>query len=433
MDVKKSLSFRIDETIEHFLLFVVRYFRTLFTIIKSPLSPEGILNNTESTPALFARPLSFLAIGAFAFSLLISVYPMGLMGMTDLIWFTDDIKEEIRHNWKQAISITSLVTVGMPVIFSVTGIASLSGFIFFTDARVRKKWFEANCYAFGFQSIMFLVVLSLDSILFSFVAIFRFLEYIPLTEDDLSSVLLLILITTVSVSYIWPLMFISSSFVQLKQFGHTGHLRKTWLTGGVYFFIMLYVYAGAASVLPYLDSKFFLKPEADITISDAVFLDYDKENEVLYLDLELIVNNVLSNDLLIDVKSSDYEFELQMSGEESEHIQDIATENLELNYPSTLSGVIRIEKNSYEILSMRLPMCNVKQFYCTVLKMENAIHMTDEAGIENSHLYLSVTANVVSSSTDLTTSQYVDIDSIYHLIAGSGEHGNDLCIDFETQ
>ena len=102
----------------------------------------------------FVRPLTFLAIGGFVFSVTISVYPKGLLGLINIIWFSDEISAVILSRWQEALSVTGLLIAAFPVLLTVTSVAALAGQTFRSEKR-RSEFLSLNCYLFGYQYFLF--------------------------------------------------------------------------------------------------------------------------------------------------------------------------------------------------------------------------------------------------------------------------------------
>ena len=159
---KKRMSVQIDETIEGFLKFLFRYLQTFPQVLLSTFRPELLLKESAADPPKIVKPLTYLSLGAFAFALMMEAYPSGLSGMIDLIWVTDDIRGTVRDGWKEAISITTLVTKGFPILVTVGAAGGVFGRLLFRDAIDQQRWRHLTCYAFGFQTALLFLLFSLS-------------------------------------------------------------------------------------------------------------------------------------------------------------------------------------------------------------------------------------------------------------------------------
>jgi hypothetical protein len=160
----KTLTDRIEETIEGILRFVIRFFRTVIVILFIPWASDRILLRADQSKKEYVRPLTFLAIGGFVFSVTISVYPKGFLGLIDIVWYNEQINETILQRWQEALSVTGLVIAAFPILLTVTTGAALAGLAFQSSWR-REEFFSLNCYFFGYQyfllfSYFFSVILS---------------------------------------------------------------------------------------------------------------------------------------------------------------------------------------------------------------------------------------------------------------------------------
>lgn len=152
-DPSRSLSDKVEETIEGAVRFVVRFLRTTCIILFRPLACERILLAPERGNRRFIRPMSFLAIGGFVFSLTLSVYPKGLLGMVNLIWFDEEVNQAILSRWQEAISVSGLLLAAFPVLISVALTAGLASRLI-PDLRQRRQFVVLNGYLFGFQCFL---------------------------------------------------------------------------------------------------------------------------------------------------------------------------------------------------------------------------------------------------------------------------------------
>jgi hypothetical protein len=146
----KTLSDKIEETIEGVLRFGARFSRTAAVMLFRPLTCERTLLRAEHVEKRYVRPLSFLAIGGFVFSLTISVYPKGFLGLINIIWFGEEVGQTVLNRWQEAMSISGLLIAAFPVLFTVALGAHLAGLAIRSDLG-RAEFFSLNCYLFGYQ------------------------------------------------------------------------------------------------------------------------------------------------------------------------------------------------------------------------------------------------------------------------------------------
>ena len=71
----RKISEGIENTLEGFLKFLLRYFRTLWVVSVAPHRSLAIAYESRSDYSWLVHSLTFLAIGSFLFALLIGVYP----------------------------------------------------------------------------------------------------------------------------------------------------------------------------------------------------------------------------------------------------------------------------------------------------------------------------------------------------------------------
>jgi hypothetical protein len=148
-DPSRTLSDKVEETIEGVLRFAVRFFRTLVIILFRPLACERILLGAMRSNRTLVRPLTFLAIGGFVFSLTISVYPKGFLGLINIIWYDEEINKVISERWQEALSVTGLIIAAFPVLLTVSACAGLVGRAL--SPGHRSQFLALNSYLFGYQ------------------------------------------------------------------------------------------------------------------------------------------------------------------------------------------------------------------------------------------------------------------------------------------
>lgn len=149
----KTLSDRIEETVEGLLRFALRLSRTIGVILFKPIVCDKLLLCTDDRPRRYVRPLTFLAIGGFIFSIIISVYPKGFLGLVNIFWFDDEVGETIFDRWQEAVSITGLLLAAFPALLTVSAGAALAGQVIRSPQR-RSEFFSLSCYLFGYQCFL---------------------------------------------------------------------------------------------------------------------------------------------------------------------------------------------------------------------------------------------------------------------------------------
>ncbi|MEL7398084.1 MAG: hypothetical protein AAFN44_17120 [Pseudomonadota bacterium] len=156
-----TISERIESAVEGLLSFFVRFGRTTWTIFRYPLTGVQRAAVVDSSSRTYVLPLSYLAIGGFAFALVISAYPFGFLNLLDIIWFDDDISAILYERFQEAFTITGLLSAAFPVFFCVTICASLAKLVLFKPGE-RHTFTRLNHYAFGYQTfILFVPMVSL--------------------------------------------------------------------------------------------------------------------------------------------------------------------------------------------------------------------------------------------------------------------------------
>ena len=156
MSTGPTISERIESAVEGLLSFFVRFGRTTWTIFRYPLTGVQHAAMVDAASRTYVLPLSYLAIGGFAFALVISAFPFGFLNLLDIIWFDDDISEIIYERFQEAFTITGLLSAAFPVFFCVTICASLAKRVLCKPGE-RHTFTRLNHYAFGYQTFILFV------------------------------------------------------------------------------------------------------------------------------------------------------------------------------------------------------------------------------------------------------------------------------------
>jgi hypothetical protein len=297
-DEKKSVSLKIDETIESVLGFLGRYFKTLGRLTIRPYDPQPLLAAAATSPPVFVPPLTFLTIGAFLFALLIDVYPRGFAGLVDFIWMTEEIRGNVRERWKDAFTPTTLITAGLPTVIAITSIAALAGRLLLREAADRTAWFNAACYAFGYQTAAIFLIISLESLHAGLEIAFPFLSAIRLGDQGASAIALTILAIAVAAALFVPLVLLSATLIAL---GNQRRLRRIAMLSAAFVFwaAAQYFYAAVASVLPELSARYFPKARPRIMIFEEIAAARDRRAAAF--TFQLLVENKTDEDVLVEL------------------------------------------------------------------------------------------------------------------------------------
>lgn len=166
MSTAPTISERIEAAVEGLLSFFVRLGRTTWTLFLHPLIGVQRAAAAEAVSRTYVLPLSYLAIGGFAFALVISAFPFGFLYLLDIIWFFDDISRVIYEEFEyeriqEALSITGFLSVAFPVFFCVTICTSLAKWLLCRRDE-RHTFMRLSYYVFGYQTFMlFLPIVAL--------------------------------------------------------------------------------------------------------------------------------------------------------------------------------------------------------------------------------------------------------------------------------
>jgi hypothetical protein len=305
-DPKKSASLKVDETIEAVLRFLLRYLRTLGRLTCHPRQAMPLLADQEADPPVVIRPLTFLTIGAFLFALLIDVYPEGRI--YDYIWVAGEIRENVNKRWKEAISLTTLITAGLPTIIATAVVGAASARLFFRDQLQRSAWFDLTCYAVGYQTAMVFVILSLESVVSGLVIVFPWLERIALPDALQGWLSLALLVTLAAASIVVPLLLLASFLVAARHPPTRGKAAAVLLAALAYWVAAQYVYTAVASVLPQLNSRYFPKPVADAYALDSP--RYDMNGDRVRISFAFLIENKTDEDVLLELDGTSFEIHL---------------------------------------------------------------------------------------------------------------------------
>lgn len=307
MAAEKSISDKIDDTIDGVLMFVLRYLRTVAGITRRPHRARRLLNSSTDRNSGIVKPLTFLVIGAFLFALLIDVYPRGFAGLLDFIWLVDEIKANIRARWKEAISVTDLVTAGLPTVLVVALLGAVSGRVFFTTNDDRMRWFHLTCYAFGYQMAVIFLVFSLDSIAAG-IGIVLPGSPVGISEDVASAISLGVLTAVVLIALFVPLVLLGSGLSESWPRRTLRSVTVSWAGAIVYWALVQYLYAGVASVIPELNQRYFPNAEPGLVVYEV-----RRDDEPGAFSFVLAIDNPSAEDAILEIDASDLTIDLARS------------------------------------------------------------------------------------------------------------------------
>lgn len=428
MERIKGLSVKIDETIEHFLLFLGRYGQTVYSIARYPLSPQRLLNDYEQTTHSFVRPLTFLTIGAFCFSLLISVFPKGIEALPYILFEADSVKALLKERWKDAFSITTLFTTGMPTILTVVLISKLSGKLFYKDAVIRTKWFHLNCYAFGGQMILIFAIFFLDAAIESFVILVPSLEDIQLNDEAFAWLGGSLLLATIFVALFCPLLVLASGYFKLSMLGQ---LNSATIRGIIlaicYYIFALYMYPAIASLLPSLEEKYFPAPEPEGRIVGYKSEIFSPEKDLYSFDFSLLIDNPLDKDFSMEIEPHEIEFQWGIDADEPEESWALHGSTVSLKEPFSLTNIAIIRKNTKEKLLIGLDGVELARIYCEAAVLSQAQDDSHVEGLLNS-LSLRIEIDGIDETQlvdmdEFFSSDFIEIDEILVLCRSRSDLG----------
>ena len=146
----KTISERIEGVVDGILRFLIRLVRTSWVILTRPFGWTTILEDADPAERKFILPLTYLVLGGFIYTLIISVYPTGFTNLLDILWFDEEIGQTLKARLKEATSITGLIAAAFPVFLTVTIFAGVAGLLI-KDQEHRQTFRRINYYAFGFH------------------------------------------------------------------------------------------------------------------------------------------------------------------------------------------------------------------------------------------------------------------------------------------
>lgn len=366
----KSLSVKIDDTIEGLLLFFLRFLATHGHIALKPYRSNILVGSLQKDPPLYTRPLTFLAIGAFLFSLLIDVYPAGFSGLMDLMWFGDEFKVNVSERWKEALTLTTLITTGLPVILAVSLLAGASSRLLFKDEKSRSFWFAINCYSFGYWITILFILMSIDILLSGVVVLLPFLNGITIPETISTPLLVLGLLVIVILVFVVPLVLITNSYFELRELVTLRNKIIAFPFVLVYWFMGVYLIAQSASIVPDLTNTYFPTAVPEVMIFEEMKLEHHPDSDSVDVYFQVIVENKTKKDLLLELTNNQISIDLS-TGPEDPTIESWPTDKLILlgaiNKLKTNRTIISKESN--QLIDLKTTIFNWRNFYCQSYKL----------------------------------------------------------------
>ncbi|WP_193181149.1 hypothetical protein [Nisaea sediminum] len=361
----KSLSVRIDDTIEGVLRFLLRFFVTYGRVAFLPARSGVLVSALSADPPLYTRPLTFLAIGAFLFSLLIDVYPAGFAGLIDLIWFSDELKVNFSKRWKEALTLTTLITTGLPVIVAVAGLAGASSRLLFKGEPERAGWFAISCYSFGYIIISLFLLMSVETVFDGIAILFPFFKEISVPEPIENILLVICGLLMLLLVLISPMIFLAGAFFSFK--GKSSGAERVAQSGFVFIYGVFGVYliSQAASVVPDLSKTYFPDPVPEAMIFEEFKFDLDQDSDALDVSFQVIVENKLNEDHVLELSGHQVQIVLSRSPDEL-GVESWYADNLVLtNQGATFQNSREIiPKKSNRLVDLKATFPGWSSFYC---------------------------------------------------------------------
>lgn len=305
----RTISEAIESSVESILNFALRLVRTTWVMFRHPLRGVQIIAAEDTQSRNFILPLTFLAIGGFCFTLVISAYPFGLLNLFDIIWFSDDIPKIILERINEAFTISGLLITAFPVFVCVTICAGLAQRVL-APKHERATFLRLSYYAFGYQAFVFF--LPLIAIVFAdvLVSAINGPYVVGLISDTASDAIA----NTISIA--GALMMLSGIVLPLTaltywrfQFVQSDPSTANYLRLGMtpVFVVLVFGLVTYASSLPTLFNEMFDEPapvvEVD-TIGDPALILRQHEDGSIYgvAKINLLIHNNPSSALIREVR-----------------------------------------------------------------------------------------------------------------------------------
>lgn len=348
-----TISEKIENAVEGLLRFGSRMFNTSWLMMRHPLRCGDILLQADRTEKRYVLPLSYLTIGGFIFTLVIAVYPFGILNMLDLIWFDEDISRNIYQNFANAFSITGLLTAAFPVFLSVTIVTYLGQHIF-AEADNRADFAVISYYVFGYQALFFFIVLFSLLFLDVLISAINGPYVIELVDDALQALIVNIIFVVLFI--IWVSAILTPAFALTSwcfrawkaQKTKAGFLRMAAMP--LYAFLMLTVISYAASLPSVLKDKVADEP-ATVELDFIGDLSIDmagnpSDGYVATVTIDLIVDNAPDAILVSEKRNVSLFIELEREGGETDRF--FASETV-LEEHGQLAQFIHIDRQQSKI------------------------------------------------------------------------------------
>lgn len=176
---KTTLSEKIEDAFLGVLRFLRKYIYTHWIMLRHPLSGSDKLLKNINDPTVFSRPVTFLAIGGFIFTLIFSAFPYGGAELLNIIWFDSEISEKLHDRWSEALTITGLITAAFPVLIAVVSISTMYGYNIFPESK-RSEFVSLNSYYFGLFSFFIFSLFIIPTV----ASLFSHLGFKPSEKDE---------------------------------------------------------------------------------------------------------------------------------------------------------------------------------------------------------------------------------------------------------
>jgi hypothetical protein len=140
----------VETGVEGFLLFLVRYFRTGFSVLTAPRrTARRLLADRHAPKPVFVLPLTYLSIGLFLLSLMGQVAGTSIL---DWIWFVDDLAGKVTEALSKEVSLVKVAVQALPGVVVVACFAAVLRLSLRRAPMSKRMVTFVLSYAFGAQA-----------------------------------------------------------------------------------------------------------------------------------------------------------------------------------------------------------------------------------------------------------------------------------------
>ncbi|MBA4211635.1 MAG: hypothetical protein C0449_00990 [Polaromonas sp.] len=140
----------VETGVEGILLFLVRYFRTGFSVLTAPRrTARRLLADRHAPKPMYVLPLTYLSIGLFLLSLIGQVAGTSIL---DWIWFVDDLAVKVTEALSKEVSLVKVAVQALPGVLVVAAFAAILRLALHRAPISKRMVNFVLSYAFGAQA-----------------------------------------------------------------------------------------------------------------------------------------------------------------------------------------------------------------------------------------------------------------------------------------